>query len=94
MQIRESLFRFAFPKYIKIFLQFSKKRRIITMRCVRDGSGNPLCFFFKNIKIAANSPTRSCQEERRSNLQGHAQKTVIPQKRNMLFKPSFIIRNV
>jgi hypothetical protein len=42
------------------------------MRCVRDGSENPLCFFFKNIKIAANSPTRSCQEERRSNLQGHA----------------------
>ncbi len=42
------------------------------MRCVRDGSENPLCFFFKNIKIAANSPTRSCEEERRSNLQGHA----------------------
>ena len=42
------------------------------MRCVRDGSENPLCFFFKNIKIAANSPTRSCQKERRSNLQGHA----------------------
>ena len=29
------------------------------MLCVRDGSENPLCFFFKNIKIAANSPTRS-----------------------------------
>jgi hypothetical protein len=42
------------------------------MRCVRDGSENPLCFFFKNIKIATNSPTRSCEEERLSNLQGHA----------------------
>lgn len=31
-------------------------------------------FFLKNIKIAANSPTRSCEEERRNNLQGHAQK--------------------
>jgi hypothetical protein len=32
-----------------------------------------LLFFFKNIKIAANSPTQSGEEERRSQLQGHAQ---------------------
>ena len=54
------------------------------MRCVRDGSENPLCFFFKNIKIAANSPTRSCEKERRSNLQGHAQKNSYPKKKRTL----------
>ena len=56
------------------------------MFCVRDGSGNPLCFFFKNTKIVANSPTQSGEEERRSQLQGHAQKILFQKKEDT--KPS------
>jgi len=36
--------------------------KVIDYCSVRDSSGNPLCFFIKNIKIAANSPTRSFYE--------------------------------
>ena len=63
-------FALRFPNILKFSYNSLKKPCIIGMRCVRDGSENPLCFFFKNIKIAAYSPTQSCEEERRRNLQG------------------------
>jgi hypothetical protein len=42
---------------------------------VKDGSGALYCFVpqGKTIKAGTNSLTQSCEEGRRSNLQGHAQ---------------------
>ena len=47
-KISVGLFHYAFNKYIKIFLQVIKKRRVIAIYCVRDGpevSGKILCVF-------------------------------------------------
>lgn len=46
-------------KYKQIFLLFYKKSATENWARVKDGSENPLCFFFKNTKIAVYSLTRS-----------------------------------
>jgi hypothetical protein len=65
------------PKYIKKIYMIVNGT---SLSALREGwKRNPLFFnlnlfqVLKNTKIAANSPTQSGEEERRSQLQGHAQ---------------------